>query len=318
MSDLHERAGESFGPDPRDPRPEDVRVLHVAEGESAVPRAFSADVIVFDHEPADEELVALLGRRHSFDLRRLDTADGFKVRRPRLPVRWIAAWMALVALVASGLILASRSDPLPVRFLFCLLFSAGAALMVLCFWGLEVHSRRQPDALRVDLRRRVLEAPGSALRVPIDEVIACVRLKRWFYRASGTEQGASGGDIRQLGVLVPAGADLPGRIAYHPLAQELVIAHGGNQIIDGVLEELGRPVRRINLTLDKVLGAGAGLLTLRADGRLAPQVAHRPRRCRSSAERRKRGAAAGCVAGSRSCARLGFHTHGVSEPPVSG
>ena len=257
MSELHHQVGEERSSDPRDPPPEGVRVLGVAEGQSAVPRAFSADVIAFDQEPADEELVAMLGREPGFRPRREETADGFRVREAGVPVRPAAAWTGLVAAAVCGLILATSDDSWPERVGLCLLLVATAAGTVAAFWGIDRHLRAQPDALRVDRARGVLEAPGSGLRVPIEEVIACVRLKRWWARPGG-EEGGRGGDVVQLGVLVPAGPRLPGRVAYHPLAHELVMAGPRDRVIDGVIEELGRPVRRVNLTLDEVWALGPG------------------------------------------------------------
>ena len=244
--------------DPRDPRPEDVRVLRVSEGDLAVPKAYSADVVCFDHEPADAELASILGRRHSFRMRREETADGFRVREPGAPMPWVMGWTGFITALASGLILAFRDDPLPERLAFCLMFAGVAAATTLLFWGIDRHIRAQPDVMRFHRARGLLEAPGSGLRVSVEEVIACVRLKRWYFRASGSESGSTGGDVRQLGVLVPAGPGLPGRIAYHPLAQELVIGHPRNQVIDDILRELDRPVREINLTLDEVWALGPG------------------------------------------------------------
>ena len=230
-----------------------VRVLHVGEGQPAAPEAFSADILVFDQEPRDAELAVLLGRWPHLRPRRRETPEGFRVREPGLKLWWVAGWMLFVASLACGMLLWGRDDPWSTRVILCVLVFAAAAGVFAMFWGVDGHLRAQPDDLCLNRGRGVLEAPGSGLRVPVAEVIACVRLKRWW-----SDGSARGGDVVQLGVLVPAGPEHPGRVAYHPLTHELVMAGPRDRVIDGVIEELGRPVRRIHLTLDEVRALGRG------------------------------------------------------------
>ena len=256
MSELHRRAGEAAGPDPRDPPPEEVRVLHVAEGQSAVPRAFSADVIVFDHEPEDAELVALLGHGVASRSEPLRRGSVIHVRWWEIPMRWMVPFGFLIFGVVTAMIL-WLEGPTPVGIVM-LCFGWGLVLpgLLAILWGLNRSLRSESDLSRIHPLDRRVEVPKSGLDVGFEEIAFMVDLRRWSPQGPSTE----GGDlVRQLGVVVPD-EDENGRAwSYHTLALDLDYKFGRPiRRWDELLVGFGRPIRKIRLPLREAMALGDG------------------------------------------------------------
>ena len=232
--------------------PEGVRVFHVAESGNAVPRAFSADVIVFDHKPADAELVALLGSGGHAGAAAEETPQGWRLRVSRVPMDRVVPWMVFVMAAITGAVawLEGGFTRHAVAFLMIGWLLALPALLA-ALWGINRRLDTWPDEARVDLKQRVLEIPKSALRVRFTDIDGLVDLWRWV---------DDGGDLerrRQLGVIVRAGEETGPTWAYHTLGWDKEWGSGRRvQRMNRVVAELGRPVREIRLSLreSKALG----------------------------------------------------------------
>ncbi len=253
MSELHARAGEDRSPDPRDPKPESVRVLHAAKGESAVPRAWSADVVVFDHEPADDELVALLGEGGHMGVVVHETPWSLRIRPWRFPMKWVVAWMLIVAAGATGMNSWMEASFTTTNNLFFLaiVWLLALPMMLLLFWSINRSLDSKPDVARLDLECKVLEIPKSALRVRFSDIEEVVELWRWV---------RDGGDLerhRQLGILLQKKRQAGLAWEYHTLGWDKEWGSGRRvRRMNRIVAELGRPVRKIRLSIGESRALG--------------------------------------------------------------
>ncbi len=228
-------------------RPKAVRLLRATTAASAVPVAFSADVIVFDHDPADAELVALLGDSdHSSRIQFNETPRMLTARYGTIPMKFVVPWMVLVVGAATVIPLFVKSTREP--FYYGMIALAWLVILPTMF-GIVTFINgiidAKPDLFRIDKVVLMLEVPQSGLRVGRGGILAFVDLKRWHRHLEGTAP------VRQAGVLVRADAvgGAAGEVQYHPVLRVTATPLFRQPTADRLADLFGAPVRRVKLSM---------------------------------------------------------------------
>lgn len=240
----------------RDRRPvPQTRMLHVAEDGPAVPEAFTVDYLTFDHEPSDDELVALLGDSDHTESVFNHQGDQITARYRKLPMKWITPWLIFTGIVATTLILYINGELDNIAIVMLLiLWILIIPMMVGLMWYLNRVFAAKPDHFVLDLARRHLFIPRTGLSIGFDKLIELISLTRWDVRHGYKH-------VHQIGVLVlkPASGNNESlRWEYHPLLREHVMLFNGDRHFRKIEDWLGLPVRKIQLNLKQSRQLGDG------------------------------------------------------------
>jgi hypothetical protein len=224
---------------------------------SVPPRAFSRPSMSFDHNPADTELVALLGEP-AHGLVSLSEEGGVLVARPWvLPMKWIVIWLFFVAVGLTCFMCVDlcwehegRMNPSDVYFFgLCLLLMwlvvVPGILLVLAFIRRTLAKRaEQRDFFKVDTSRRTLELCPVGRTFKAGEIIAFTVVARWYRNVNMANEWKG---ALQTGVLVRASNN---RVEHYPLIHgwsETTLSSKRSKCADRLAGIFCVPVRRIEL-----------------------------------------------------------------------